>query len=118
MTEESLKSGAFGDPFDSPVCFLFDGGDVFDSVKEFIFFFSVNDVGVDKKSISFRVNSFDENLHSIELACFWELNFVVKVEDEIFVNDAVGSCKESQNILDKELFVIGKFRVPVNKIVC
>ena len=52
------------------------------------------------------MDGFDEDLHSVELAGFWELNLFIKVDDEVFIDNAIACCKECEDIFDEEAFVV------------
>ncbi len=54
--------------------------------------------------VHFAVYVFDGNLEAVETSGFWRCDFGCEVAVEIFVDDAIRSCKEGEDMHDKVLF--------------
>jgi hypothetical protein len=62
------------------------------------------------------VDVLNHNLEAVEAACLRNLHLSAESLDEVLVDDAIGSGKESQNVRNKETLVIVELVVPVRDI--
>jgi len=79
----------------------------FDHLKEVHFLHRVLDVCVDEERVRLAVDVLDSNLEAVETLGFGSCDFRCKVAAEIFVDDAVGCCKESKDMGDEVAFIVG-----------
>merc|ERR1712142_716561 len=89
------------DPFESPIGFLLDCWNSFYGIKQFFFLSIVSDVRINQQTVHFAVNIFNCYLESIEATSLGNLNFLHKSFNKIFINNAIRSSKEGQNMRDK-----------------
>ena len=99
-------------PFKCPVGLLLDAGDSLETMKKFGLLVCVLDVGVKEQGVHLCMDIFNEDLKTIETLGFQRLDFLSKVREEVFIYDAVCTCKKSQDVGEKVSFWLRQL-VPV-----
>ena len=107
------KTGIGGvTPFESPACFTLNAWYCVYGMEQMQFLCGVFDICVNEQGVCFAVDIFDCNLEAVETAGLRYSYFGGKVVAQVFVDNAVGCCKESKDMGDEVAFVLRQV-VPV-----
>ena len=58
----------------------------------------LSNVSVNEQGVSLGVDILHHDLKAVEASSFWNLDFATKTFDEILIDDAIRSGKESKNV--------------------
>ena len=102
-------------PFHGPLSFFFDDINVLNGIEKVGFLILVLDVSVDKEWVSLGMDVFHGDLEAVKASGLRDLNFSAELLSEIFHDDTITGCKESEYIFD-EMFLVGVEFLPVSEI--
>ena len=69
---------------------------------------SVLDVHVNEEQVHLRVDVLHHNLEAVKASSFGSLDLVGEAFNKLFIDDAIGGCKESEDVRYKVLLIIGE----------
>src|SRR5690606_28710165 len=82
-------------PFQSPICFFLDGREVFNGIKQLVFFSFIFYICINQQGVCFTMNVFHHDLKPVKKLSLTVLHFVYKVFGQVFVNYPITCCKKS-----------------------
>lgn len=85
-------------------------------IKEVCALLGLLDVSVNQERVGLGVNVLNHDLETIEAAGLGNLHFSTESLQQVLVDNAIGSGKESQDTRDEEAFIISQAVVPVVKV--
>ena len=120
-----------GYPFESPVGLFSDAGDCetresmqythgswgantgVNGVEKVCSLFLFFDVCIDEQGVCLRVDILHHDLETVEAACLGYLHFTAETLDKIFIDDAIRSGEEGENVGDEIALVVIQSIIPV-----
>ena len=103
------KVGIRLNPLQGPLGLLSNAWNRLDGVKEVILFGLILDLGINQQGLRFRMDAFHRVLESLEETSHWTLNFPLKADGQILLNNPVTACEEGKNGLNEMPLIGGKF---------
>jgi len=94
-------------PFERPVRLLVHARHRFNGPQQVRLLGLVPDVGVNQQAVHLGVNVLNRNLEAVEAPRFRDLNFIGEVLCQVFVDNAIASREEGQDVANEVPLVVG-----------
>lgn len=95
-------------PLESPLGFLGNTRNRLNGVEEMRLLRFVLDLGINQQRLGLGVNSLHGILESVEQTRHRALDFALKPDCQVLLNDPIASCEERQNCLDEMALIRGE----------
>ena len=103
------KVGIRLNPLQGPFSFLGNAWNRLDGVKEVILLGLVLDLGINQERLRFGMDAFHGILETLEETSHRTLNFPLKADGQVLLNDSVASCEEGEDGLNEMPLIGGEF---------